>query len=54
MAEGSGSGGNTLIALIVGGLLVVVVGFFAIGGNFGTKSVDVNVKAPSVSTPATR
>ncbi|HEY0571171.1 MAG TPA: hypothetical protein VGD16_07995 [Enterovirga sp.] len=54
MTEGSGSGGNTLLALIVGGLLVVVVGFFVVGGNFGSKSVDVNVKAPSVSTPATR
>ena len=44
------SSGNTLLAVIVGGLLVVVVGFFALGGNFGSKSVDVNVKAPAVTS----
>jgi len=50
MAEQTASGSSTLLALIVGGLLVVVVGFFVLGGNFGSKSVDVNVKAPAVTS----
>ena len=52
MADGSGGGGNSFLAFIVGGLLVVVAvfGIFMFtGGHFGHGSapaakLDVNVK----------
>lgn len=54
MAESS-NGGGMGVGLILGALAVVaIIGavVFA-GGNFGTpKSVDVNVKAPSISAPS--
>jgi hypothetical protein len=55
MADGDGGGGNSFLAFIVGGLLVVVavVGFMMYsGGNFSPapakKSVDINISAPKV------
>jgi hypothetical protein len=58
MAEGSGGGGNSGLAFIVGGLLVVVavIGFMMFnGGSFSPapakKSVDINISAPKVPTP---
>lgn len=53
MADNSG-GGNTMLALIVGGLVVIVILVFVFGGGFGfgSKSVDVNVKTPNVTAPA--
>lgn len=60
MAENTnntGGGGNTGIAFIVGGLLVVVAIIawfvFARGGvEAPTKNVDVDVNLPSVDAPA--
>jgi hypothetical protein len=47
------SGGNTMLGVIVGGLLVVVLVFFVFGG-FGMfeggKSIDVNIKPPAATT----
>jgi len=48
--------GNTGLALIVGGLLVVVVLFFAFGGvdifsGTGDGEVDVSVQAPAPAAP---
>jgi hypothetical protein len=52
MADGSGGGAG--MGVVVGALVVVVaiIGFVVFtGGNFGTtKSVDVNVHAPSLPT----
>jgi hypothetical protein len=55
MAEGNSSGGNSFLAFLVGGLLVVVavIGFMMYsGGNFSPapakKSVDINISAPKV------
>ena len=51
------SGGNTGLALIVGGLLVVVVLFFVFGGvdifrGGGERAdLDVQVEAPAVDVP---
>ncbi|HVU19230.1 MAG TPA: hypothetical protein VHE09_00745 [Rhizomicrobium sp.] len=53
MADGSGGGGNTGMALILGILIAVVAigGFFMYnGGHFGggdTHTLNLNVKAPS-------
>ena len=49
--------GNTGLALIVGGLLVVVVLFFAFGGvnifsGGGDGEIDVSVQAPAPTAPA--
>ncbi|HEY1708661.1 MAG TPA: hypothetical protein VGG10_10390 [Rhizomicrobium sp.] len=52
MADNSGGGGTSILAFLVGGLLVVVIGFFVLtGGHFGnpastTHTVNLNVKAP--------
>jgi len=62
MAEESNSTGNTLLAVIVGGILVVMVAFFAFGGFNGVQeradnggvtivedSPDVTVDLPDVN-----
>lgn len=59
MAENSGNGSTPVLAFIVGGLVVVVavIAFFMYsGGGLGgadSKSVDVKIKAPDISAPAT-
>ena len=52
MADDSGGAGS-MLGVIIGGVLVVVLVVFLFGGfgSFGGKSVDVSVKAPSVSSP---
>jgi len=42
-----------MLGVIIGGLLVIMLVIFFFGGfgSFGGKSVDVSVKAPSVSSP---
>lgn len=56
MADGNDGGGNSALAFIVGGLVVVVavIGFLAYGGGFGTpsKTVNLNIKPPAMSAPA--
>ena len=57
MADNSG-GGNAMLGVVIGGILVVLLVVFLFGGfgNFGlggSKSVDVNIKPP-VSTGSTR
>lgn len=53
MAEGSG--GNSGLAFVVGGLVVVVlvIGAFLLfgGGLTQKKTVDVNIKAPNIEAP---
>jgi hypothetical protein len=62
MAEESNSAGNTLLAVIIGGILVVMVAFFAFGGfngmqdqaNGGDLTIiednpDVTVELPDVN-----
>ncbi|HYE44571.1 MAG TPA: hypothetical protein VEA44_02235 [Caulobacter sp.] len=53
MAEGSGS--NSGLAFVVGGLLVlvVVIGLFLMfgGGLTEKKELDVNIKAPDIQAP---
>lgn len=53
MAEGNS--GNSGLAFVVGGLVVVVlvIGAFLIfgGGLTQKKSVDINVKAPDIEAP---
>ncbi|WGM40583.1 hypothetical protein [Caulobacter sp. NIBR1757] len=55
MAEGNTGGGNSGLAFVVGGLLVlvVVIGAFLIfgGGLTQKKEVDVNIKAPDIQAP---
>ena len=55
MADDSGGGsGNTLLAVIVGGILVVLVAFFAFGGfpgmHGGAKGPSVTINAPAPTT----
>jgi hypothetical protein len=56
MADGNSSGGTSALAFIVGGLVVVVavLAFLVYGGGFGSpsKTVNLNVKAPTLSAPA--
>jgi hypothetical protein len=56
MADGNSGGGNSALAFIVGGLVVVVlvIGFLVYGGGIGapSKTVNLNVKAPAISAPA--
>src|SRR5918999_3046277 len=50
------SGGNAMLGVVIGGILVVLLVVFLFGGfgNLGgSKSVDVNIKPP-VSTGSTR
>jgi hypothetical protein len=55
MADNSG-GGNAMLGVVIGGILVVLLVVFMFGG-FGTfggsKSVDVNIKPPA-TTGSTR
>ena len=55
MADGTGkSGGNSGLAFIVGGLVVVVavIAFFVYSGGFTQKkSIDVNVSATAPQLP---
>jgi hypothetical protein len=55
MADNSG-GGNAMLGVVIGGILVVLLVVFLFGG-FGTfggsKSVDVNIKPPA-TTGSTR
>jgi hypothetical protein len=57
MADGNSGGGNTFLAFLVGGLIVVVavLGYFMMSGHgvgsSASKSVDVNISAPKVSPP---
>lgn len=53
MADGSSGGGNTFLAFVLGGVvMVLVVAFFAFGGAFDTsKQVDVKIEAPKVDAP---
>lgn len=60
MANDNGGGaGTTMLAVIVGGILVVLVMVFAFGGfpgmHGGAKGPSVTINAPSVPSPtATR
>lgn len=51
MAESS-SGGIGLLGVIIGAVIVAALGFFLLQGNVfsGSKSVDVNIKPPAVSS----
>jgi len=52
MADGSGSGSTGILGVIIGAVLVIGIGFFFLNGGFGGggKTIDVNVKTPSVAT----
>lgn len=54
MATRDGGGATPFLAFLIGGLIVAVavIGYFMYSGAGSHKSVDVNVKAPSVSAPA--
>jgi hypothetical protein len=46
------SGGNAMLGVVIGGILVVLLVVFLFGGfgNFGgSKSVDVNIKPPATT-----
>lgn len=52
MAE-SNSGGIGLLGVIIGAVIVAALGFFLLRGDMfggGSKSVDVNIKPPAVSS----
>lgn len=57
MSEDNGGSGVNALAIVAILLILVVGGFFVLhsgvlsGGN-GSKTIDVNIKAPSVTTPA--
>jgi hypothetical protein len=57
MADGNSGGGNTFLAFLVGGLIVVVavLGYFMMSGHgvgsIASISFDVNISAPKVSPP---
>jgi hypothetical protein len=57
MPDDNGGFGNTLLAVIVGGLLVVVVTIFAFGGfpepRVGTSGSSLSFNAPSAPAPTT-
>jgi hypothetical protein len=52
MTDGTGGAGS-MLGVIIGGIIVVLLVVFLFGGfgGFGGKSVDVSVKAPSISSP---
>ena len=53
MADNSG-GGNAMLGVVIGGILVVMLVIFLFGGfgglGGGSKSVDVNIKPPATSS----
>ena len=51
MADSSG-GGMGILGVIIGAAIVLVIGFLFFNGNFsgGTKTVDVNIKPPTIIT----
>jgi hypothetical protein len=51
MADGDGGGGNALLGVIVGVLLVLVIGFFVFGGIPGHKAAAPS--APSATLTVT-
>ena len=53
MADNSGSGGNAMLGVVIGGILVVMLVVFLFGGFGifgGSKSGDVNIKPPAATT----
>jgi hypothetical protein len=49
----NGGGSSAMLGLLVGGLLVFVVIAFAFGWYpGGTRTADVNIKAPTIEVPA--
>ena len=51
MADGDGGGGNAMLGVIVGVLLVLVVGFFVFGGIPGHKAAPSGPSATLSVTP---
>jgi hypothetical protein len=51
MADGSG-GASSMLGVIIGGVIVLLLVVFLFGGfgSFGSKSVDVSVKAPNITS----
>jgi len=46
-------GGNAMLGLILGGLVVFVIMVFALGWGFqGQKTASVNIEAPKINVPA--
>ena len=46
-------GGNAMLGLILGGLVVFVILVLAFGGGLqGQKTASVNIEAPKINTPA--
>ena len=44
------SGGNAMLGVVIGGIIVVLLVVFLFGGfGTGTKSVDVNIKPPAAT-----
>lgn len=56
MADGNSGGGMGLLGVLIGAAIVVGLGYFFIvnGGIGGAKSVNVNIKPPAVSAPASK
>lgn len=47
------SGGIGILGVVIGAAIVIALGFFLLGGNFGgsgTKSVNLNINPPATST----
>jgi hypothetical protein len=46
------SGGMGILGVVIGAAIVLMIGFFLLNGNMmgGSKSVDVNIKAPTTSS----
>jgi hypothetical protein len=52
MANNGNGGGNTLLALIVGSLLVIVIGILALGWWPGRNETRVTLDAPRIEAPS--
>jgi hypothetical protein len=55
MADGNGGGGTTILAVIVGAIIVIAVGFMAFGGFPGMRGsgdTNVRIEAPDLPKPA--